>query len=235
MRSMPKRVDSREAREIADHVADRREREPHAVFGGAAPHQRDDDMRPAAEKGEERRRAERAGAAHSRRTSRSARAAREIARRSACRAPGGAFRPRVSGSVDARPRPPPRCWRSRGEQEDRLPSRKRCRAGRRSAAPTIGATTITVATRPIIDAARSRSNRSRMMARPTTMPVEAPSACSMRAAIRLPTVPTEDRQHARGRGEREPGQQHRPAAEAVGQRPEHELRDRERRADRARP
>ena len=48
---------------------------------------------------------------------------------------------------------------------------------------TMGATTMTVATSPIIEAARSRANRSRMIARPMTTPVEAPSACRMRNAI----------------------------------------------------
>ena len=52
----------------------------------------------------------------------------------------------------------------------------------------LGTITITVATRPSTEAARSRSNRSRMMARPTTIPVEAPIAWRMRATIRLSTV-----------------------------------------------
>jgi len=41
---------------------------------------------------------------------------------------------------------------------------------------TIGAITIAVVTSPIMPAARSRSYRSRMMARPMTMPVDAPAA-----------------------------------------------------------
>ena len=57
--------------------------------------------------------------------------------------------------------------------------------------PSVGTTTMTVATSPSIAAARFRSNRSRMMARLTTMPAEAPNACSTRATIRLPTVPTD--------------------------------------------
>ncbi len=56
--------------------------------------------------------------------------------------------------------------------------------------PSVGTTTITVETRPSMEAARSRSNRSRTMARLKTTPAEAPSACSTRAAIRAPTVPT---------------------------------------------
>lgn len=56
--------------------------------------------------------------------------------------------------------------------------------------PSVGTTTMTVATSPNIAAARFLSNRSRMMARLTTIPAEAPSACSTRAAIRLPIVPT---------------------------------------------
>jgi hypothetical protein len=51
------------------------------------------------------------------------------------------------------------------------------------AGATIGATTIAVVMRPSIAAERSRSNRSRMIARPITMPADAPTACSMRAAI----------------------------------------------------
>jgi hypothetical protein len=54
--------------------------------------------------------------------------------------------------------------------------------------PSVGTTTITVATRPSIEAARLRSNKSRMMARPITMPAEAPSACRMRAKIRPQTL-----------------------------------------------
>ena len=65
------------------------------------------------------------------------------------------------------------------------------------------------------------------MARPITMPVEAPNACRMRATIRLAIVPTENRQQLAARGQRQAGEHHRPAAEAVRQRPEHELRDRE--------
>ncbi len=53
--------------------------------------------------------------------------------------------------------------------------------------PSVGTTTITVATSPIIAAARLRSNKSRMMARPMTMPVEAPTACRMRATISVLT------------------------------------------------
>ena len=51
---------------------------------------------------------------------------------------------------------------------------------------TIGAITMAVVTSPIIEAARSRSKRSRMMARPITMPVEAPTACTKRATISAP-------------------------------------------------
>ena len=54
--------------------------------------------------------------------------------------------------------------------------------------PKVGAATITVATSPSTEAARSRPNRSRMMARATTMPADAPTACRMRAAITLSTV-----------------------------------------------
>ena len=54
--------------------------------------------------------------------------------------------------------------------------------------PSVGAATITVATRPSTEAARSRSNRSRMIARATTMPAEAPIACRMRATMMLSTV-----------------------------------------------
>ena len=42
-----------------------------------------------------------------------------------------------------------------------------------------------VATRPIIAADRSRSNRSRMMARPMTTPVAAPIACSTRMRMNV--------------------------------------------------
>ena len=77
-------------------------------------------------------------------------------------------------------------------------------------------------------AARLRSNRSRMMARPTTMPADAPSACSTRAKIRLSTVDDHDGEHAGDRGEREAREQHRPPAEAVGQRPHQQLAGRER-------
>ena len=45
---------------VAGHVADRADREPHAVFGGAAIHQRDDDVRPAAQECKEGRGPERA-------------------------------------------------------------------------------------------------------------------------------------------------------------------------------
>ena len=102
--------------------------------------------------------------------------------------------------------------------------------------PNVGATTITVATSPIIEAARSRSNRSRMMARPTTMPAEAPSACRMRA-----TISAVDRRHRRSPAgwratvSAKPGEHHRPAAEAVRQRPHHKLRDGEPEQDRATP
>jgi hypothetical protein len=51
---------------------------------------------------------------------------------------------------------------------------------------SIGAITMAVVTSPIMPAARSRSSKSRMMARPITMPVEAPAACTMRAAISAP-------------------------------------------------
>ena len=51
---------------------------------------------------------------------------------------------------------------------------------------TIGATTIAVVTSPITAAARSRSYRSRMMARQMTMPPEAPTACTTRAKISQP-------------------------------------------------
>ncbi len=53
---------------------------------------------------------------------------------------------------------------------------------------SVGTTTMTVATRPSIEAARLLSKRSRMMARLTTRPAEAPTACSTRARIRLCTV-----------------------------------------------
>ena len=96
---------------------------------------------------------------------------------------------RAFPAARTRPRPAPR--RRRGEQEDRLPAEggveqaadqrteRRHHHHHRS-------------TQPIIEAARLRSNRSRMMARPTTMPAEAPNACRMRAddqaADRVPAI-----------------------------------------------
>jgi hypothetical protein len=66
--------------------------------------------------------------------------------------------------------------------------RKKVSSSPPTSGPSVGATTITVATRPSTEAARSRLNRSRMMARATTMPAEAPIACRIRAAITLSTV-----------------------------------------------
>ena len=62
-----------------------------------------------------------------------------------------------------------------------------------------------------------------MMARPITMPVEAPIACTTRAPI---SAPIEEAAMAASEAttvERQPGQHDRPAAEAVGQRAEQQL------------
>ena len=82
---------------------------------------------------------------------------------------------------------------------------------------------MTVATSPIIDAACSRSNRSRMMARPMV--------CRSRRRATAHARDDEARRcwrrrwpPARRGREREPREHDRPAAEAVRQRAEHELR-----------
>ena len=93
--------------EIAGHVADRRNREPDAVFRGAALHQRDDDVRPAAEERKERRRAERAGAdiaGEFRAASRRARSRKKPCARPAVRSARG------FPAARWRPRPPRSRW-----------------------------------------------------------------------------------------------------------------------------
>ena len=47
----------------------------------------------------------------------------------------------------------------------------------------MGATTMAIVTQPIMEAARSRSKTSRMMARLMTRPEEAPKLCSTRARM----------------------------------------------------
>ena len=75
-----------------------------------------------------------------------------------------------------------------------------------------------------------------MMARPMARPVEAPSACSGPGRDQA-RVDGGRQQRARlsDHGQRNPGEDHRPAAEAVGRRAQHQLGAREARGDRAKP
>ena len=64
-----------------------------------------------------------------------------------------------------------------------------------------------------------------MIARPSTMPTVAPNACRVRARM-IPVIDVAASAAKLDHRQREAGEHHRPASEPVGQRAEHELRDR---------
>ena len=106
------------------------------------------------------------------------------------------------------------------------PSRTGCRGCRRSAARSSARSPWRWRRARLIDAARSRSNRSRMMARPMATPVAPPIVCRKRIAISAGALVMAMAPRLAQVAIAKAARDHRPAAEAVRQGPR-ELRQRE--------